>query len=361
MEDRVESLSDVDLTEALRLGGWMLAHQALAAASGEMPGPLIAFAHDDLVSPQLLVPKTGSDLYDAKVSAGRALITDISSQARHWIYSYDQDLEDSGRVLVVEVGTGKPLQRITFGQRYTYSEEAGLRLIGDLELVGRELLPTIVQESLELFRWHYLITEGAASHDVAGKQWSAWYSARDHQQAQLQLGEFSLAVPGGWFFRRTQDDKGWVITRLLPWEYWEFEPTIIAMLVTYRGQATLGNVMEDQRSRVGGRGAEVLKVEIAKLPPPSLSSEAAYLAWDEEREGHCFRSEWVWVPTDEPGCFLLLCASSFNKASRETVMRALDAVLTSLGLSDSKEIARSRRAEGSAKPWIRKFLKKWRS
>jgi hypothetical protein len=81
MEDRVVALSDEDLAEALRLGGWMLA-QALTAANGEIPLPLIAFAHDNLASPQLLAPKADSEFYDDQVIARRVLTTDIGWDKR---------------------------------------------------------------------------------------------------------------------------------------------------------------------------------------------------------------------------------------------------------------------------------------
>lgn len=333
----LEPLDEETLVKALRLGGWMLANQALTAASGETPMPLIAFARDGLAPPQLLAPRTKSDLYDHQVIAGKDLVADQRSQARYWAFAYDSDLEDSGGAFVVEVGIGGPGHVITFGQHYTYGDEAGLKLIGDLELVGQEFLPPGFQERLESLRWRYLLTEGATHHDLAGQRWPAWYSARDHKQVLLPLSEFGLTVPEGWFFRQTNDGNGWVIARLLPWEHREFEPTMITRLLTYRDQATLEDVMERKRSQLLDCGDEVLEAEVFKVHSPSLSVVAGRLVWSGETEGRGFRSEWVWVPTDAPSRFLLFCATSFRMESWDGLLRALETVLASLVLLDTRE------------------------
>src|SRR5215210_7041083 len=124
----LESWDEEALMEALRLGGWMLANQALTAANGQTPMPLIAFARDGLASPQLLAPRTKSGVYDHQVIAGKILIENQRSQARCWALAYDRDLEDSGAASVVEVGA-EPGQGITFSQRYTYDDEVGLKLL----------------------------------------------------------------------------------------------------------------------------------------------------------------------------------------------------------------------------------------
>jgi hypothetical protein len=347
------------LVEALRLGGWMLAHQTLTAASGKIPMPLIAFAHDGVGSPELLAPRADSELYDVQVAAGRILASDMGSQARHLTFAYDRDLEDSGRALVVEVGVGEPLHRITFGQRYVYDNEAGLRLIGDLHLVGQEFLPHAVQKSLEPLRWRDLLTEGAADHDLAGQQWRTWYAARDHEQVRLRLGGFSLTVPEDWLFRRTQDSEGWVMARLLPWECREFEPTIITLLVTYSDQATLEEALENKKSQLINQGVEVLKAEIVGLASPALSSKAAFLAWNGEGEGRSFRAEWVWVPTGELGHFLLLCVVSFYEESWEDMLCTVKELLATLNLADRGGGAESK-VDGHAKLWLGKLLQKLR-
>jgi hypothetical protein len=333
----LESWDEEALVEALRLGGWMLANQALMAANGQTPMPLIAFARDGLASPQLLAPRTKSGVYDHQVIAGKTLIENQRSQARCWVLAYDRDLEDSGAASVVEVGAGESGPGITFSQRYTYGDEAGLKLLGDLEWVGQEFLPPGFQERLESLRWRYLLTEGATHHDLAGQRWSSWYSARNHQQVLLPLGEFGLTLPEGWFFRQTNDGNGWVIARLLPWEHREFEPTVVTMLLTYPGQATLENVTEKKRSQLLDRGDEVLKAEVFKLPSPSHSVVAGRLVWSGETEGLGFRSEWVWVPTDVPGRFLLFCATSFHLESWEGLLGALGAVLASLDFLEGRK------------------------
>lgn len=357
----VYQVSDKALVEALRLGGWMLAHQALTAASGETPMPLIAFAHEGegLGSPELLAPRIDSELYDDQVAAGSILASDLGSQARHWTFAYDRDLEDSGRALVVEVGVGQPLHRITFGQRYAYDDEAGLRLIGDLHLVGQEILPRAVQKSLEPLRWRNLLTEGATDHDLAGPQWLTWYAARDHKQNQLRLGGFSFAVPEDWMFRRTQDSQGWVMARLLPWEHRGLEPTIITLLVTYSGQTTLEKALESKRAQLIDQGIEVLNAEIVRLASPAISSKAAFLTWNGEGEGRRFRTEWVWVPTEESGHFLLLCATSFHDEGWEGMLCTVEELLASLDLADRGEGTGSK-VNGHARPWLGKLFQKWR-
>ena len=178
-------------------------------------------------------------------------------------------------------------------------------------------------------------------HDLAGQRWSVWSSARDHEQVLLPLGEFGLTVPEGWFFRQTNDGDGWVIARLLPWEHREFEPTVITVLLTYREQATLEDVMERKRSQLLDRGDELLEAEVFKVPSPSLSVVAGRLVWSGKTEGRSFRSEWVWVPTDAPGRLLLFCATSFRMESWDGLLGALETVLASLVLLDTRESKRS--------------------
>lgn len=199
------------LEEALRLAGWLLALQAGVAAQGETVMPIVCLARDGLDSPQLIAPRTDSDSYDRQVAAGKIMLAEEGSRCRCWAFAYDEDLGPSGRVLLVEVGVGKTV--ITFAQRY----KAGFRLVGDLHLVGEELLPPDVRERLESCRWIYLVTEGATHHDQVGERWLGWSAARDSGAVSLQFDGFRFAVPENWCFRQTQSGNGWLMMKLVPW------------------------------------------------------------------------------------------------------------------------------------------------
>ncbi len=323
--------------------------------------PIVCFnyaSHDSprMIAPRLDTSKGCSESYNDHVLAGRALIKDQESQLSSWALAYGEDLERSGRALLVEVGGKEFGDLITFAQRYTFCNDRGLRFLGDLELVGEEFLSYAQRDRLESRHWLYLVTEGATNHDLAGQSWRDWYAARDHTQAQLDLEEFSFLIPEGWDFRQVLDGNGWLMARLLPWEH-GFEPTITTVLVTYPNQATLDDVVEGRKAEMSGEGWEILKAEISQLIP-SLPLLMGRLIWGGESEGRSFRAEIVWVPTDVPGRFLVLWAVSFSMESWECVVRTLDAVVTSLEVA--KGSAESRRTDGDSKSWLTKLWQKWR-
>jgi len=255
----------------------------------------------------------------------------------------------------VEVGGREVGDAITFVQRYTPGSDHGFRLLGDLEVVGQDLLPC---ERLESRPWRYLITEGATNHDLAGPSWLAWYADRDHTRAKLRMEEFSFVMPEGWNFWQTQDGNGWQMFRLLPWEHKGSEPSITTLLLTYPAQATLEDVVERRKAELLGEGGEVVKVEISQVLPSLPVLMAGRLIWNGEMEGRSFRAERVWVPTDMPGRFLELWAFSFPE-SWEYVARALGAVLGSLEVS-TRGSAESQRVDGDSKSWLTKLWQKWR-
>lgn len=354
-------MQDRTFDDTMKLAGWLLAHQVYTAASGDSPMPVVCFNHGSLDSPRMIAPRLDepSESYNDHVLAGRVLIEDQGNQFSSWAFAYDEDLEPSGRAFLVEVGGKEFGDVITFAQRYTFDNDHGLRFLGDLELVGEEFLPSKGRERLESRHWRFLIPEGAAKHDLAGPSWKAWDAARDHSQAQLRLEEFSFVIPEGWNFRQTKHGNGWLMVRLLPWEHKGFEPTITTLLLTYPCQVTLEDVVERTKAEVLGEGREVLEGEISQVLPPVPLLKVGRLIWSGEAEGRSFRAERIWVPTDVPGRFLGLWAVSLSVESWESVVRALDAVLTSLEVS-KRGNAESRRTDEDSKSWLTKLWQKWR-
>ena len=327
-------MDDESFEEAFQLAGWLLAHQASLAAQGEVPLPLVSFTRDDLEVAQLVAPRTDSDSYDRQVIAGRILLDDRSRQFRSWAFVYDQDLELAGRVLMVEVGGEELSHTVTLAQRYVPGGEEGFRLVGDLEVLGLELLPPALQERLESCRWRYLITEGATNHEPAGEQWPLWYAARAHQRPRLGVGGFLFTVPEGWAFRQTEDGTGWVVLRLMPWEERQFEPTVMVLIAGGLGKA-LPSFVADKTAELRAVASTVLKAEMCESPVPSMPSPVARLSWEGEAEGRCYRTEWVWIPTSVPDELLVLSATSFRPETWESVRQALEAMLASLEQEES--------------------------
>ncbi len=322
-------MDDEIFEEAFQLAGWLLAHQAAIAARGEVPLPLLSFTRDDEETAQLVAPRTDSDSYERQVIAGRIVLDERSPQLRSWAFVYDEDLDLAGRALIVEVGGEELEQAVTLAQRYVSGGEEGFRLVGDLELVGQELLPAALQERLEACRWRYLITEGATNHEPAGEQWPLWYAARAHQRPRLGVGGFLFTVPEGWIFRQTEDGTGWVVLRLFPWQERNFEPTVLVLLAGGLG-TTLESFLESKRAELESEGSDVLKAEMCDSPLPDLASRVARLSWEGEAEGRCYRTEWVWFPTSAPDEFLVVSATSFRPETWESLCQGLGGVLASL-------------------------------
>lgn len=322
-------MDDESFEEAFQLAGWLLAHQAAIAARGEVPLPLLSFTRDDEETAQLVAPRTDSDSYERQVIAGRIVLDERSPQLRSWAFVYDEDLDLAGRALIVEVGGEELEQAVTLAQRYVSGGEEGFRLVGDLELVGQELLPVPLQERLEACRWRYLITEGATNHEPAGEQWPLWYAARTHQRPRLGVGGFLFTVPEGWIFRQTEDGTGWVVLRLFPWQERNFEPTVLVLLAGGLG-TTLESFLESKKAELESDGSDVLKAEMCDSPLPDLASRVARLSWEGETEGRCYRTEWVWFPTPAPDEFLVVSATSFRPETWESLCQGLGGVLASL-------------------------------
>jgi hypothetical protein len=322
-------VDDESFQEAFQLAGWLLAHQTSIAASGEVPLPLVSFTRDDLESAQLLAPRTDSDSYERQVIAGRIVLGERSGQFRSWSFVYDEDLGPAGKVLWVEVGGRAFSRAVTLAQRYVSGGEDGFRLVGDLELAGQELLPPELDGRIEACRWRYLVTEGATNHDPAGEQWPRWYAARDHRRTRLRHQGFCFAVPEGWIYRRTEEDTGWLIVRLLPWEERRTEPTVL--IVTVELGSTLESFVAEKKAELLAVADEMQRAEICDSPVPSLPFPAACFSWTGgTEEGQSYRTEWVWLPTGETEECLVLCATSFRRESWESVSGALEAILASL-------------------------------
>jgi hypothetical protein len=327
-------MDDETFEEAFQLAGWLLAHQASIAARGEVPLPLLSFTRDDEEEAQLVAPRTDSDSYERQVIAGRIVLDERRGQLRSWAFVYDQDLDLAGRALFVEVGGEELSHTVTLAQRYVSGGQEGFRLVGDLELLGPELLPTALQERLESCRWRYLITEGATNHEPAGEQWPLWYAARAHQRPRLGVGSFLFTVPEGWAFRQTEDGTGWMVLRLLPWEERNFEPTVLVLIAGGLG-TTLESFVESKRAELASCGSTILKAEMSDSPAPALADRVARLSWEGEAEGRCYRTEWVWFPTSTPDHFLVLSATSFRPETWESLQQGLEAVLGSLAWEES--------------------------
>jgi hypothetical protein len=332
------------LEESLRLAGWLLALQAGIAAQGETVMPIACLARDGLDSPQLIAPRTDSDSYDRQIAAGRIVLAEEGGRCRCQVFAYDEDLGPSGRVLLVEVGVEKTV--VTLAQRY----RPGFQLVGDLHLVGEELLPPDVRARLESCRWTYLVTEGATHHDQVGERWLGWSAARDAGTVSLQHNRFRFAVPENWCFRPTEKGNGWLMMKLVPWEDRGHEPTLMTLLLSYPEPSTPGTAMQRKQADLLGQGLEVLKAEVSELP--SLSVEVARLAWNGVTEGRSFRMEWAWVPTGEADTFLVLAASAVNMASWDSVSEAVEGVLASLGRLSPESPA----AAGDSRSWLGKLL-----
>ena len=327
-------MDDESFAEAFQLAGWLLAHQASFAANGEVPLPLISFTHDDEETAQLLAPRTDSESYERQVIAGRIVLDERSGQFRSWAFSYDEDLGPAGRVLVVEVGGGEFSRAVTLAQRYVSGGEEGFRLVGDLEVLGLELLPPVLQERLDSCRWRYLVTEGATNHEPAGERWPLWYAARTHERPRLGVGGFLFAVPEGWVFRQSEDGTGWVVLRLLPWEEKSFEPTVV-VLIASGVETTLDGLLKERRAELEENGVPVLKAELCDSPAPSLPGRVARLSWEGEDEGHRYRLELACFPTPAPDELLVLSATSFQPEVRDSLHQALEAMLASLEWEES--------------------------
>jgi hypothetical protein len=321
-------VDDEIFEETFQLAGWLLAHQTSLAAKGEIPLPLLSLTRDDEEAAQLVAPRTDSDSYERQVIAGRIVLDERKAQLRSWAFSYDEDLGLAGRALIVELGGEKFSHAVSLAQRYLPEEEGGFRLIGDLEVLGLELLPPALQEQLESCRWRYLITEGATHHEPAGEQWPLWYAARAHQRPRLGVGRFLFYVPEGWAFRQSEDGSGWVVLRLFPWEERSFEPTVVVLLASGLG-TTLERFVADKKEEIQEL-ATVLKAEMCDSPIPSMPDPVARLSWEGEAEGRCYRTEWVWIPTAEPDEFLVVSATSFRPETWASVSQAQEAMLASI-------------------------------
>jgi hypothetical protein len=332
------------LEEALRLAGWLLALQAGVAARGETVMPIVCLARDGQDSPQLIAPRGDADSYELHVLAGRIVVDGEANRCRCWVLAYDEDLGPAGKALFCEAGAGNVA--VTMAQRY----KPGFQLVGDLHLVGEELLPPDVRDRLESCRWVYLVTEGAIHHPEAGERWPAWSAARAAGKVSLQHDRFRFAVPENWCFRPTQSGNGWLMMKLVPWEDRGHEPTIMTLFLSYPEPSTPGTAMQRKQADLLGQGLEVLKAEVSELP--SLSVEVARLAWNGVTEGRPFRMEWTWVPTGEADTFLVLAASAFNTASLDSVSEALEGVLASLGRVSAEKPA----AAGDSRSWLGKLL-----
>jgi len=321
-------VDDEIFEEAFQLAGWLLANQASIAANGEIPLPLLSFTRDDEETAQLVAPRTDSDSYERQVIAGRIVLEERKDQLRSWAFSYDEDLGLAGRALLVEMGGEDFSHAVTLAQRYVPGGDGSFRLVGDLEVLGAELLPPALQERLESCRWRYLITEGATHHEPAGEQWLLWYAARAHQRPRLGVGVFLFSVPEGWAFRQSEDETGWVVLRLLPWEEKSFEPTVVVLIAAGLGM-TLERFVVDKREEIQEL-ATVLKAEMCESPVPSMPAPVARLSWEGEAEGRCYRTEWVWIPTAEPDEFLVVSATSFRPETWASVSQAQEAMLASI-------------------------------
>ncbi len=151
----------------------------------------------------------------------------------------------------------------------------------------------------------------------------------------LRLNEFTLTIPKGWSYREMEDGGGWVMAKVIPGVPLGLEPTIVARMMAYPSQETLESVLEERQSVFTGSGDEVATAKVARLPATGFSSDAAYLTYRGEWDGHRYQARWVLIPGSKPGHFLLLDCTSFQRGSWKELTHGLDAVLRSLDRAET--------------------------
>lgn len=362
MDQRTSVLEEPVLAEALRLAGELMACLAEAAEEGVIPSPLLALVDDPSSPPRWIMPRVEGDAFQ-QILAGRFVLADAIAGVHSWAFAYARDLEDSGIAVVIELGQTGELPVMSFTQRFALVDGLGLSLIGGFDLVGGEFLPPLVRNSLEALPWRSRLAEGAARR--LGKPWPAWPVIQDRDRAPLELGELTLSLPESWFFRQTDDGCGWLIAKLLPWDRREFEPSIQARLLTYAESATCESTVAGMAEHLRGEGDEVQPARFFEVP--GFSADAGRLSAHGDREGRFFGSDWIWVPTETPGRFLVLTAAWFDPESGGDVAQALEAVLGSIGRAEKAAAPAADPGERAAEPsqvngssssggWVRKSL-----
>jgi hypothetical protein len=311
------------LQEAFRLAGRLLAHQVDAGAKGELPMPLAAISSDQLESPKFLLFNTQPSTYERLVASGQITLSQQRDQLRAWALSYDADLKEAGRVILLEVGWTGADATVELSQRYVLSAGGQLALIGETGIVGQELLPSALLAALEDGRWHDSLIDGTMSSGLEDR-WAAWSSKRHDERFPMGIDELHFRPPHGWIARPDLEGSGVVFFRLIPVGTKD-EPGIAICPVVMQ-PAEPADVIASQKAALLAGGAEDVEAEIIAVP--SLSSRAARLRWQERVDGRVDKKAKIFLPRETPGHYFFLVAASRPEMWEETA-RALAELLAS--------------------------------
>ncbi|HEX6898763.1 MAG TPA: hypothetical protein VF789_03575 [Thermoanaerobaculia bacterium] len=312
------------LEEALQLAGWLLAEQMDTVTRGEVPHPHVILSSEELEWPKLVKITTSSDSYEDLVSGGRDFFSDQASHARCRVFAYDADLDPAGRIVFLEVAWKGWSQPITFGQRYwpPTEEDDDFMLAGEVELLGRELLPSSVLEALESAQWRELVDRGAEDHPVAGEQWLAWNADRQAGPGCCSLKEFTFPVLPGWY-PKPADFPGLMLFRLMPRSVGSI-PAIALVSLDMEEELNAEGMAEHFKAKIAENDVDVISSDIFHVA--SLALTAGRILWVDSESG--MNVVQVFIPRKDRSCFSLW-ATALPEFWADT-LKGLDAVLASL-------------------------------
>lgn len=305
--------------EAFRLAGHLLAHQVDAGAKGERPLPLAAISSDQLESPKFLLFNTEPSTYERLIASGQLTLSQQREQLRAWTLSYDADLKEAGRVILLEVGWTGAEATVELSQRYILTAGGQLVLIGETEIVCQELLPSTILAALEDGQWHDHLSDGAMTSGLEDR-WAVWSSKRSGARLPMGIDDLLFRPPRGWIARPDLDGSGVVFFRLIP-SGAQDEPWIAISPVVMQPPAELADIIASGKAALLAGGAEAVEAEIVAVP--SLSSRAARLLWQERVDGRLDRKAKMYLPRETPSHYFFLAAASRPEMWEETA-RALD-------------------------------------
>jgi hypothetical protein len=362
---------DLPMEEAFYRGGWLLARQAVACAAGRIPPPLACMAspEGDVWLTESSVPGMAPDSLETLLAG---LITrEGAGGLEAWSYCYDADLGSAGRALVVEVAGRRADPVIALAQRYRPSDSAdpdepadpadpaerrgGFALAGEIEPIGIEFLSPSTRRELASIPWREWVAEGAVAEEPAAESWSRWSRQRLQLDAEgvYPIGQHTFCCPMGWIPRRGEDQKDWVLMRLVPVAYRTREPMILVHEMTWQGQHTVQDVLT-HLAATEKADRQTLESEAFELRPGwpvgrRVVSEGA-------EDGRRFL--WYFVPSGKPCGFILLWATVIALEGWELVERGCLETLQSLQVADSRRAAAappSSTTSPSGKWWLRPF------